>query len=207
VGERLATMAELDPAEFGFGEARRPLGGPAPYEDLESYTAAEFLRILDRVSARIAEREQTLDALESILHTLQLQDQTRPAGRPIVKGWISSFYGYRTDPMSGKKSFHGGVDFAGPRGSDVVAVASGVVTWSGRRQGYGHLVEVAHGNGLVTRYAHNQRNLVEVGETVKKGHVIALMGSSGRATGPHVHFEVLRDGRSVNPIQYVRADD
>ena len=107
--------------------------------------------------------------------------------------------------LNGKKAFHQGIDFAGKKGSEIVAVASGVVTWSGKRDGFGYLVEVNHGNGLVTRYAHNQKNLVKVGDAVKKGQVIALMGSSGRATGPHVHFEVLRNGRSVNPIKYVRA--
>lgn len=207
MGERVATMAELDPAEFGFGGPDQPVGGPAPGAELESHTAREFAQLLDRVSERIAEREQTLDALEAIVQTLQLHDQIQPTGRPITKGWISSFYGSRVDPMSGKKAFHGGVDFAGRAGSDVVAVASGVVTWSARRHGYGHMVEIAHGNGLVTRYAHNKRNLVRVGDTVKKGQVVAHMGSSGRATGPHVHFEVLRNGRSVNPIKYVRAGD
>lgn len=206
VGERLATMADLDPREFGFGVPAPPVGGPSPDTALESYTANEFLGLLDRTALRISEREQTLGALEAIIRTLHLQQEVRPTGRPVIDGWISSFYGHRVDPLSGKKAFHGGVDFAGRRGSDVVAVAAGVVTWSGRRRGYGHLVEITHGNGLVTRYAHNQRNLVAVGDAVKKGDVIALMGSSGRATGPHVHFEVLLNGRSVNPIQYVRAE-
>jgi murein DD-endopeptidase MepM/ murein hydrolase activator NlpD len=86
-----------------------------------------------------------------------------------------------------------------------MAVAAGVVTWSGKRYGYGRLVEVNHGNGLVTRYAHNHENLVRVGDRVEKGQVIALMGSSGRSTGPHVHFEVLKNGRHINPLKYVQA--
>jgi murein DD-endopeptidase MepM/ murein hydrolase activator NlpD len=117
---------------------------------------------------------------------------------------MSSTYGYRSDPFNGRRSFHGGMDFAGAAGTDVLAVASGVVIWSGERHGYGHLIEIDHGNGLTTRYGHNQKNLVAVGETVKKGQPIALMGSTGRSTAPHVHLEVLQDGRRLNPGQYVR---
>ena len=97
-----------------------------------------------------------------------------------------------------------GIDFAGRDGSDVLAVASGVVSWSGHRSGYGTMVEVSHGDGLSTRYAHNQENLVEVGDLVRRGEVIALMGSTGRSTGPHVHFEVFKHGRAVDPATYVR---
>ena len=128
-----------------------------------------------------------------------------PAGRPIPTGWLSSYFGNRTDPMTGRKAFHSGMDFAGRPGSDIIAVASGVVVWSGRRHGYGHMVEIDHGNGYTTIYAHNKRNLVRVGDRVRKGDVIALMGASGRATGTHVHFEVLRHGKPVNPLDYVRA--
>src|SRR5690606_13610451 len=96
-----------------------------------------------------------------------------------------------------------GVDFAGKLGSDVISVAAGVVTWSGDRNGYGNLVEVNHGGGFSTRYAHNQENLVKVGDVVKKGQVVAKMGTSGRSTGPHVHFEVYKNGRAVDPSSYI----
>jgi murein DD-endopeptidase MepM/ murein hydrolase activator NlpD len=95
------------------------------------------------------------------------------------------------------------VDFAGRLGSDVIAVASGVVTWAGDRYDYGQMVEVNHGNGYATRYAHNSENLVSVGDTVKRGDVIAKMGETGRATGPNLHFEVLRDGRKVDPLTVI----
>jgi len=95
------------------------------------------------------------------------------------------------------------VDFAGATGSNVMAVAAGVVTWSGERTGYGNLVEINHGDGYVTRYAHNEKTLVKVGETVKRGEPIALMGSTGRSTGPHVHFEVIRNGRQVDPLSFI----
>ena len=109
----------------------------------------------------------------------------------------------RTDPFQGDQRWHGGVDFAGKDGSAVIAVASGVVTWSGERGGYGNLIELSHSDGFVTRYAHNKKNLVEVGSLVKKGQQIARMGSSGRSTGPHVHFEVFKNGRTVDPASYI----
>jgi murein DD-endopeptidase MepM/ murein hydrolase activator NlpD len=128
-----------------------------------------------------------------------------PAGRPITSGWLSSYFGIRTDPFTGKKERHKGLDFAGKLGSDVVAVASGVVTWAGRRYGYGNLVEINHGNGYSTRYGHNDKITVKVGDAVKKGQIIAKMGSTGRSTGPHVHFEVLHKGKQVDPMSYIKT--
>jgi murein DD-endopeptidase MepM/ murein hydrolase activator NlpD len=122
----------------------------------------------------------------------------------VTQGWISSYFGHRTDPFNGRKAFHRGVDFAGPAGAQVVSVASGVVTYSKDRFGYGKTVEINHGNGYVTRYAHNQKVLVAVGDTVQKGQPIALIGSTGRSTGPHLHFEVLKQGRAVDPMSFVR---
>ncbi|MBL4638591.1 MAG: M23 family metallopeptidase, partial [Proteobacteria bacterium] len=119
-------------------------------------------------------------------------------------GWISSYYGKRIDPFTGKKAFHKGLDLAGKAGSGIHTVADGMVTWIGKRSGYGALVEVDHGNGYVTRYAHNKTIKVKVGDKVNKGQVIALMGSTGRSTGPHVHFEILRDGKNINPYNFVK---
>lgn len=123
--------------------------------------------------------------------------------RPVVGGWISSRYGRRLDPFTGQAALHRGMDFAGLDNSVIVAAAAGVVTWSGGRRGYGNLIEIDHGNGLVTRYGHNAFNLVSVGDYVKPGQTIALMGATGRATGTHLHFEVLDQGRQVNPARYV----
>ena len=104
--------------------------------------------------------------------------------------------------MTGKVEFHDGIDYAGKPGSPLLAVASGIVTWSGVRYGYGNMVEINHGNGYQTRYAHNKKNLVVIGQKVDKGQVIGLMGSSGRSTGTHVHFEVVNNGKAVNPKKY-----
>jgi murein DD-endopeptidase MepM/ murein hydrolase activator NlpD len=166
--------------------------------------SGEITRLLDDLQMQIEDRSHQLDVLEALMMNRRLTLEVSPEGRPINSGWMSSVYGYRTDPFTGRRDFHPGVDFAGRAGSDVLAVASGVVTWSGKRYNYGTMVEVDHGNGLVTRYGHNQENLVRVGEKVRKGQVIATMGSSGRSTGPNVHLEVLKDGRKVNPLKYLR---
>ena len=149
-------------------------------------------------------RDERLTTLESLLMDKQLLRDMQPEGRPVNDGWMSSGYGYRTDPVTGRKEFHGGVDFAGKPGLEVRAVAAGVVTWSGKRWGYGNMVEINHGNGYVTRYAHNRANTVALGEKVEKNQPVALLGSTGRSTGPHVHFEVVQNGRSVNPWKFIR---
>ncbi len=117
---------------------------------------------------------------------------------------MSSYFGRRTDPFTGKPATHQGVDFAGKEGAEVVAVADGVVTWSSSRYGFGTLVEINHGNGYATRYAHNSENLVQIGEEVRKGQTVALMGETGRATGPNLHFEVVKNCRRVNPVNFIR---
>ncbi len=204
VGERLVDMAKLDKAEFDFSEAPAQ-GGPESALTQGGYQLPDIMTDLDKLSAVLEKREQQLVAMESVLFNKELSKQGVPAGRPTKGGWMSSPFGKRTDPFTGKHAYHEGVDFAGKRGSEIVSVAGGVVTWSGKRYGYGNLVEINHGNGYVTRYGHNQANLVSVGDTVKQGQEIALMGSSGRSTGPHVHFEVLKNGKPVDPERYVWA--
>jgi len=163
----------------------------------------DFLTMLDELGAEIADREQKLSVLETLLMTRSLNERVMPSGSPVEDGWLSSRYGKRNDPFTGKQEFHKGLDFAGKPGSSVTAVGDGVVTWAGKRTGYGDLIEISHGNGYVTRYAHNKEHLVDVGDTVRKGQEIALMGSSGRSTGPHVHFEVVLNGKTVNPSRYI----
>ncbi|WP_411293563.1 M23 family metallopeptidase [Thiohalophilus sp.] len=207
LGQRLTQMANLDNGEFNF-EQPPAQGGPLSNSDDmagSSMNVPDFLQSLQELSSQIEDRSQQLGVLEDMLMTRNLQAEVVPAGRPITRGWLSSYYGMRTDPFSGRRAHHSGIDFAGKEGSDVVAVAAGVVTYSGKRSGYGRLVEVNHGKGYVTRYGHNKEHLVEVGDTVKKGQVIARMGSSGRSTGPHVHFEVLVNGRAVDPKKYILA--
>ncbi len=199
LGQKLVSIAKLDRGEFNFEESPG-VGGP----DEPGLQELDFGSEIDAVIAELEDREQQLGVLENILISSQMQEEVFPDGRPIRRGWISSYYGTRTNPFTGKLQFHKGMDFAAKSGSDVLAVAGGVVTWSGKRYGYGNLVEINHGNGYVTRYGHNSKNLVEVGDTVKKGEVVSLMGSTGRSTGPHVHFEVLKNGRQINPQKFVQ---
>lgn len=202
LGQRLTQMADIESGEFDFDEVPA-LGGPELPLGGEQGESIDFIASLDQLSAQLENRERQLVVLENLLLNRNLQREVLPAGRPITTGWISSRYGVRNDPFSGQRAHHGGIDFAGRAGSPIVAVASGVVTHSGDRFGYGMMVEINHGNGYVTRYAHNDQNLVRVGDTVKKGQHIAMMGATGRATAPHVHFEVLQNGRMVNPLQYI----
>jgi murein DD-endopeptidase MepM/ murein hydrolase activator NlpD len=203
LAQRLVTMAGLEDGEFNFG-ALPPQGGPDNFEGAASMQSGEITMLLDELQGQIDDRSRQLDVLEALLFNRRLTDEVRPEGRPVRGGWMSSGFGYRADPFTGKRAFHGGLDFVSPKGSDVLAVAAGVVTYSGERPNYGNLIEIDHGNGLVTRYAHNKENLVSVGSAVKKGEVIGLVGSTGRSTAPHVHLEVLENGRVVNPRQYVK---
>ena len=204
VGMNLTQSAGLEPGEFNFDMAPA-LGGPLMTSQED---ARELIPALEgelfALSTALDDREVQLDILSELIQGKQVKSDATPSGRPILSGWLSSRYGTRIDPFSGKKAWHDGVDFAGKAGSNIVAVASGVVSWSGERYGYGKMVEVAHGDGVITRYAHNQENLVKVGDMVRRGDVVALMGSSGRSTGPHVHFEVHKNGRPVDPASYLR---
>ena len=204
LGQRLVKMARLDSGEFNF-EDPPAQGGPASSAMQNAVESPDFMVALERLSHQLEDRSSQLQVLESVLMNRSLQAEVLPGGQPIAQGWLSSRYGMRTDPFTGRRDFHAGVDFAGKEGSPVVATAAGVVTWAGNRSGYGRLVEINHGNGYATRYGHNRRVLVKAGEAVKKGQVIAEMGSTGRSTGPHVHFEVLRNGRAVNPTKYIQA--
>ncbi|MBT7952874.1 MAG: M23 family metallopeptidase [Gammaproteobacteria bacterium] len=202
LGARLADMADLEDIEFGVMNTPG-MGGPAPAPGQQSMGISDLTLSLDTIEHTLNDRREKLTAMESMLIDRALQEQTLPEGRPALGGWMSSLYGYRTDPISGKKEFHQGMDFAGKLETPITAVAAGIVIWSGLRYGYGDLVEISHGNGYTTRYAHNKKNLVTVGEKIEKGEIIALMGATGRSTGVHVHFEVLRHGKHLNPNKYL----
>jgi murein DD-endopeptidase MepM/ murein hydrolase activator NlpD len=203
LGQRLVSMAGLEEGEFNFGD-EPALGGPEAIEQAASLQSGEITALLDDLDQQIQDRSRQLDILEALMFNRRLTEASSIEGRPVRGGWMSSGFGYRTDPFTGKRSFHRGLDFVSPKGSDVLAVAAGVVTFSGKLANYGYMVEIDHGNGLVTRYGHNTENLVAVGDAVQKGEVIALVGSTGRSTAPHVHLEVFDNGRPVNPRQYLR---
>ena len=191
----------LQTDEFNFDQPvaqRGPLAAEA-----QEFDWVDLQTQLNQLALQLDRREKELSILDEVMAQRQRSKQARLSGRPIVKGWLSSAYGKRIDPITGQPAWHAGIDFAGSQGSDVVAVASGVVVFSDRRDGYGKMVEIHHGNGISSRYGHHEKLLVEVGEVVNKGDVIGLMGSSGRSTGPHVHFEVLRNGKNIDPSRFI----
>ena len=205
LGSRLTTMAKLDNGEFDFNQSPAQGGPAAPQAHSSTMQVHDFMKSLTNLSSQLDDRNQQLSVLETMMMNRNLQDEVMPTGRPISRGWLSSYFGIRTDPFNGRRVHHSGVDFAGKMGSDIVTVAAGVVTYSAKRSGYGRLVQINHGNGYSTRYGHCSELLVKVGDTVKKGELVAKMGTSGRSTGPHVHFEVLFNGRAVNPKKYIHA--
>lgn len=203
LGDRLTQVGKLEDGEFDFA-SEPALGGPE--ETLGEASAPLPLNSdIDNLRAEFVRQEAQLGVLENLLFDRKIDNALLPTGMPVAHGYVASGYGTRTDPITGRQASHLGVDFDVPLGSDVLAVAEGVVTYSAVRNGYGNVVEVDHGNGYMTRYAHNSRNVVEVGTRVHVGQIVAKVGSSGRSTGPHCHFEVWLNGRPVNPMAYVRS--
>jgi len=203
LGRRVTDLAGLDRGEFDFDQTP-PTGGPDGGEyTTGSAQVPELTAALDALEAQLIDRQQQLTVLESLMSTRSLGERTLPGGWPIIGGWISSHFGSRSDPFTGRGAFHAGVDFAGKPGSKVIATGPGVISFSGYKNGYGYVVEITHPTGYLTRYGHNSRNLVREGQAVQKGDAIAIIGSTGRSTGTHVHFEVERDGRTLNPMRYL----
>jgi murein DD-endopeptidase MepM/ murein hydrolase activator NlpD len=202
LGERLAQMGQLSLDEFDFSTPA-PVGGPEEYESVGNSDETQLRDAIDALSAKLRRQSSQLDALQFLMVNRQLESDLTPSGWPVRKGWISSRFGERSDPFTGARVQHKGLDFAGTRGTDVLSVASGVVIRASRHTAYGNLVEIDHGNGYRTRYAHNEQMVVKPGDHVTAGQVIAKMGSTGRASAPHVHFEVLKNGAIINPSSFV----
>ena len=203
LGRRVTDLAGLDRGEFDFDQAP-PAGGPEGDEFAGGSAQIPDLTVaLDTLEAQLEDRQRQLTVLESLMSTRSFGERSLPGGWPIIGGWISSHFGHRSDPFTGRAAFHAGVDFAGPKGAEVIATGPGVVTFSGYKNGYGYVVEITHPTGYLTRYGHNSRNLAREGQTVQKGDPIAIIGSTGRSTGTHVHFEVERDGNTLNPMRYL----
>ena len=203
LGKRLTRMAKLDDGEFDFGNPPA-LGGETA--DGQPAQIPNLTAMVDDLQNQLASREQQLGVLENLILTRELNKQVYPEGRPVSQGFISSYFGQRADPFTGYMAVHKGLDFAGPEGTKVSAVAAGLVTFAGDRPGFGEMVEINHGNGLATRYCHNEKLLVKQGDMVRKGQEISLIGSTGHSTGPHLHFEVLKNGTQVDPLRFIGED-
>jgi murein DD-endopeptidase MepM/ murein hydrolase activator NlpD len=199
LGERLTRAGQLQDGEFDFDQPV-PTGGPGPVRDMPRNELDRELTALER---EYAASGQQLSVMEALLFNRELDRNAVPSRDPINNSYITSGFGGRADPIVGGHQFHKGIDFKANKGDPVLAVADGVVSYSGVRSGYGNVVEIDHGNGYVTRYAHNSRLLGRVGDLVRAGQQIAKAGSTGRSTGAHVHFEVWEKGRVVNPRKFL----
>ena len=204
LGQRLTEAGKFDADEFNFEQAPS-VGGPESSSETSYALPQPLSQDIDALALQFSSQQSQLGALEDLLLDRKVESNLRPAGMPVNTGYISSYFGRRTDPFNGHSEFHSGLDIATPVGTPVHAVAEGVVTYAGRRHGYGKVVEVDHGNGYMTRFAHNSKLLVHPGERVHIGQVLSMSGDTGRSTGPHVHFEVWYKGRPVNPLAYVRS--
>ncbi|QDP00350.1 M23 family metallopeptidase [Thalassotalea sp. PS06] len=203
LARRLAKEANIPEDEFNMSTLPSA-GGPLQTETIVSRNSlTELESQLGLLAVNVEQQQNQFSLLESLALGHHIEDNSYLSGRPISKGWLSSYYGIRKDPFTGNPTMHKGVDFAGKENANVIATGSGVVSWASERYGYGKLIEIDHGTGFKTRYGHNRALLVKVGDVVSKGQVIARMGSTGRSTGPHVHYEILRDNQQINPIKYV----
>ncbi len=203
LGERLADDANIPEQEFNFQTLPTSGGFSETKGDIGRKSFAQLLVDITQLENYLDHKESQLNMLESLTLGHHIENTRYLSGRPITKGWLSSYFGIRKDPFNGRPSMHKGIDFAGKEGGEIIATASGIVSWADDRYGYGLLIEINHGDGLKTRYGHNKQLLVTVGDVVSKGQVIARMGSTGRSTGPHVHYEILHNDKQINPIKFV----
>ena len=202
LGERLSALAGLKPGEFRFTEVPGRGGAVSSAKDL---SMAEFNRQLDQLGRQMENRTDSLGVLESQLFDAKVKKKLMPTIPPVDGSWSASSFGWRIDPFNGMLAMHEGVDFVVDVGTPVYAAAGGVVKFAGLHPQYGNMVEIDHGNDFTTRYAHNSRLLVKEGEVVQRGAKIAESGATGRATGPHVHFEVRYRGVAQNPARFLQA--
>ena len=204
LGIHLTNLIGIENEEFDFSN-EPALGGPLINEiDTDTGFQLDLTNKIRILEEKIYNRVQQIENLENLIRGKNSQANAEVSGWPVIKGWISSPFGRRTDPFTGKLAMHQGVDFAGTEGHEVLSIGAGIVTYSGYMQGYGEMVEISHSDGYSTRYAHAQENLVKVGEFVPRGKPIALVGSTGRSTGAHVHLEVYKNGRAIDPSKYIK---
>jgi len=183
LGERLAKLAGFKPQDLSLGD---------------------FTRQLDSLTRQVDDRGDKLGVLESLFTLDSAKKKLVPTMLPVEGGWYSSNFGWRIDPFTGQRAFHEGIDVMAEHGTAFRAAAGGVVVFSDVHPQYGNMIEIDHGNGLITRYAHASKRLVKIGDVILRGVKIGEVGKTGRATGTHLHFEVRQRGAPVNPAQFLR---
>lgn len=202
LGERLATLTGMGKQEFNF-DKKPGQGGAESSWPARDLTMNEFGQQLEGLMKKLDDRSDQLGLMEAMLVQQQAKKVAMPSTRPVTTGWYSSNYGYRIDPFTGQKAFHEGVDFMADSGTAILAAGGGIVVYADTYAGYGNMIEIDHGNGLISRYAHASKVLAKVGDVVMKGQKIGEVGSTGRSTGPHLHFEVRHRGAPQNPEHYL----
>jgi murein DD-endopeptidase MepM/ murein hydrolase activator NlpD len=203
LGERLAKLAGFKPKELMFDQ-EPGRGGAVSTIPSQDISLGDFTKQLDLLSRQLDDRSDKLGVLDSLFTLDSAKKKLVPTKLPVAGGWYSSNYGWRIDPFNGQRAFHEGIDFMAEKGTPISAAAGGVVVYSAFHPQYGNMVEIDHGNGLVTRYAHASKRLVKVGDVVLRGAEIAEVGGTGRATGTHLHFEVRKQGAPQNPKKFLR---
>lgn len=202
LGERVSKVIGIRPEEFRFQELPGR-GGALPGSD--SMTLQDLDVELQRFARSVEQRADYLAVIEAELQSQQVRQALLPNSKPVADGFVGSGFGWRTDPFTGQMARHEGIDFAAPPGTPIHAAAGGVVVLAEHHPVWGNVVEIDHGDQLMTRYAHAQRVVVRPGDLVKRGQKIAEVGSSGRSTGPHLHFEVHSQGIAQNPARFLSA--
>ncbi|MEP7184132.1 MAG: M23 family metallopeptidase [Betaproteobacteria bacterium] len=207
LGERLAKVAGLKPQELPSLQSGQVPGRGGAESSLPSrqLSVDDFGDLVAKLSRQVEERSDQLGVLEALLVLDSANRKFLPTFAPIVDGWYSSNFGYRIDPFTGQQSFHEGIDFPAETGTPIVAAASGKVVAAGYHPQYGKMLEIDHGNGLLSRYAHTSRLQVNEGDLVVRGQQVGTVGSTGRSTGPHLHFEVRLNGVPQNPARFLQS--
>ncbi|MDX8378760.1 MAG: M23 family metallopeptidase [Gallionella sp.] len=203
LGSRLVKLGGMKSSEFQFD---KPPAQGGPLVILGSMSAADLKQQLNELSTLVSDRSDKLFTLQTLLRQKQLRKDLRPTAAPIKHGHYSSNFGKRIDPFTGKISMHEGIDFPAVAGTPILASANGVVVYAAKHPQYGNMIQIDHGNGLVTRYAHASKLLVKVGQVVHRGDEIGEVGSTGRSTGNHLHFEVRFKGVAQNPVRFLRRN-
>jgi murein DD-endopeptidase MepM/ murein hydrolase activator NlpD len=204
LGNRLTEYANINQDEFNL-DAEPGIGGADLELTGEQNTAQSLYSNLFNLEDTFTKQQENLNILAQLLSEQSVDENVTPHIFPLKDGWISSYYGKRIDPFTGQQANHPGMDYSGSYGSAILAAADGVVVWAGKRSSYGNMVEIDHGNGFMTRYAHAEEVNVKLGQKVTAGETIAIMGKTGRATSEHLHFEVLKNGHKVNPLPFVNS--
>ena len=205
--KKMVRLAKLDTNVFSFDEppARGGLGGRNIFRRNSAEIAESVKKDIEVLQKQLIQQSNQFERMQLVLKSREIGQSLEISKWPVASGYLSSKFGMRKDPFNGRLRKHQGIDLAGPRGSDIMSIAAGTVVFSGRKGGYGRVIDIKHANGLLSRYAHLQKSLVKVNQTIAAGEKIALLGTSGRSTGPHLHLEILKNNKNIDPLLFLES--